>query len=231
MLQFHFYKVADLNVFSCLHRCFPLKFLRTSILKNICERLLLILTFISGETHFMPLISFYTPWKHQKTIAFLMFSEGIKKTSRKEWVTDAEIDFFIKIQVYAKQSFRYTYFWNTFLILLKLFKRKNQAATNDLVPIELNYKNCCQSTLLTVFLATSTKLKKEADKKCTWITIAGKPFLNYAWSNNVRGKINQNCVIFLTYANIFPWINFLLCQVLIKCLRLLVSIIFFKKSL
>ena len=96
-----------------------------------------------------------------------MFSEGIKKTSRKEWVTDAEIDFFIKIQVYAKQSFRYTYFSNTFLILLKLFKRKNQTATNDLVPIELNYKNCCQSTLLTVFLATSTKLKKEADKKCT----------------------------------------------------------------
>ena len=25
-------------------------------------------------THFMPLVSFYTPWKHQKTFGFLMFS-------------------------------------------------------------------------------------------------------------------------------------------------------------
>ena len=29
-------------------------------------------------TYFMPLISFYTPWKHQKTRVFLMFSEGIE---------------------------------------------------------------------------------------------------------------------------------------------------------
>ena len=30
-------------------------------------------------THFVPLISFDTPRKHQKTSGFLMFSEGIKK--------------------------------------------------------------------------------------------------------------------------------------------------------
>ena len=30
-------------------------------------------------THFMPLISFDTLWKHQKTRGFLMFSEGIKR--------------------------------------------------------------------------------------------------------------------------------------------------------
>ena len=30
-------------------------------------------------THFMPLISFDTPWKHQKTRGFLMFSVGIKR--------------------------------------------------------------------------------------------------------------------------------------------------------
>ena len=29
-------------------------------------------------THFMPLTSFDTPWKHQKTRGVLMFSEGIK---------------------------------------------------------------------------------------------------------------------------------------------------------
>ena len=30
-------------------------------------------------THFMPLVSFDTPWKHQKTFGFLMFSEAIEK--------------------------------------------------------------------------------------------------------------------------------------------------------
>ena len=30
-------------------------------------------------THFVPLISFDTPWKHQKTRSFLMFSGGIKR--------------------------------------------------------------------------------------------------------------------------------------------------------
>ena len=29
-------------------------------------------------THFRPLLLFYTPWKHQKTRGFLMFSGGIK---------------------------------------------------------------------------------------------------------------------------------------------------------
>ena len=27
----------------------------------------------------MQLVSFYTPWKHQKAPAFLMFSEGIER--------------------------------------------------------------------------------------------------------------------------------------------------------
>ena len=31
-------------------------------------------------THFMPLISFDTPWKHQKTGCLLMFSGGIKRS-------------------------------------------------------------------------------------------------------------------------------------------------------
>ena len=28
--------------------------------------------------HFMPLFSFYSPWKHEETVSFLMFSEGIE---------------------------------------------------------------------------------------------------------------------------------------------------------
>ena len=30
-------------------------------------------------THFAPLVSFYTPWKHQKTRGFLIFSGGYRK--------------------------------------------------------------------------------------------------------------------------------------------------------
>ena len=30
-------------------------------------------------THFMPQVSFNTPWKHQKTFDFLMFSGGIER--------------------------------------------------------------------------------------------------------------------------------------------------------
>ena len=37
-------------------------------------------------THFMPLVSFYAPWKHQKTFGFLMFSGGIEKDRGIKWV-------------------------------------------------------------------------------------------------------------------------------------------------
>ena len=40
----------------------------------------------SSLTHFMPLVSFYTPWKHQKTIGFLMFSAGLERDSSMKWV-------------------------------------------------------------------------------------------------------------------------------------------------
>ena len=36
-------------------------------------------------THFMPLLSLYTPWK-QKTEGFLMLSERIEETSGTKWV-------------------------------------------------------------------------------------------------------------------------------------------------
>ena len=35
--------------------------------------------FFQNLTHFMPLVFLYTPWKHQKTSAFLMFSGGIER--------------------------------------------------------------------------------------------------------------------------------------------------------
>ena len=35
--------------------------------------------YVHNWTHLMPLVSFDTPWKHQKTIGFLMFSWVIKR--------------------------------------------------------------------------------------------------------------------------------------------------------
>ena len=40
---------------------------------------LILTSFLSTLTHFMPLASFYIPWKLQKTRGFLMFSGGIEK--------------------------------------------------------------------------------------------------------------------------------------------------------
>ena len=37
-------------------------------------------------THFMRLVSFYTPWKHQKTKGFLMFSGGLERDRGMKWV-------------------------------------------------------------------------------------------------------------------------------------------------
>ena len=33
-------------------------------------------------THFMPLVSYYMPWKHEKTFGFFMFSGGVE---RNQW--------------------------------------------------------------------------------------------------------------------------------------------------
>ena len=36
-------------------------------------------------THLMPLAFFYTPWKHQKTSSYLLFSEHVEKDSDIKW--------------------------------------------------------------------------------------------------------------------------------------------------
>ena len=41
---------------------------------------------VAKLSHFMTLVSFYTPWKHQKTFGFLMFSEGIERDHGMKWV-------------------------------------------------------------------------------------------------------------------------------------------------
>ena len=37
-------------------------------------------------TYFMQLVSFYTPWKHQKTRGFLMFAGGVERDKWKQQI-------------------------------------------------------------------------------------------------------------------------------------------------
>ena len=54
-------------------------------------------------THFMLLTSFYTHWKHNKTIGFLMFSRGTEKQvvhlRRNEY--NSQFDFFVEMNIMA----------------------------------------------------------------------------------------------------------------------------------
>ena len=53
---------------------------------NIWNQSIFVSEYWKALTNFMSLVSFYTPWKHQKTEGFLMFSGGIEETSGIKWV-------------------------------------------------------------------------------------------------------------------------------------------------
>ena len=62
---------------------------------------------ISFLTYFMPLVSFYTPQKHQKTSGFLMFLEGIE---RDQWHETGQLLFYYYLtlkEVIIPCEFRY----------------------------------------------------------------------------------------------------------------------------
>ena len=57
--------------------------------RKCLTRFLLLLCFVmetAGLTHFMPLVTFYTPWTHQKTSGFLICSGGIERASDMKWI-------------------------------------------------------------------------------------------------------------------------------------------------
>ena len=55
---------------------------------------------ITKLKYFIPLISFDTPWKHQKTSGFLIFSEGIKRDSSVKWANSFLTAIFSLIRSY-----------------------------------------------------------------------------------------------------------------------------------
>ena len=128
--------------------CFSVKFaksLRTPILKNICQRLILSIKdqsscrvetsqltgkanslvgfYMSGTaafkwgnggkwttkeiSHFLPNVSFWSPWKHQKTFGFLMLSGGSKGNIWKKTVNNGG-----KLGEVVGRI--YSYFWKIF---------------------------------------------------------------------------------------------------------------------
>ena len=70
-------------------------------------------------THFKPLVSFYTPWKHQKTFGFIMFSGGIEtdqcfEMGQNIWKFSGgiELEFWLEMR-------SFTLFWKFILFLVK----------------------------------------------------------------------------------------------------------------
>ena len=51
----------------------------------------------STLSHFMPLVSFYTPWKHQKTRCFLIFLGGAERSVAWDGLIDVQT-YFLKVE-------------------------------------------------------------------------------------------------------------------------------------
>ena len=70
------------------HKGFPVNVakLKKKLILNVCKLLLLLPQNIdlNALIHFMPLFSFYTPWKYQITSGLLMFSGSIEKDQWRE---------------------------------------------------------------------------------------------------------------------------------------------------
>ena len=49
--------------------------------------------------HFIPLVSSYTPWKHQKTYGFLVFGGVQKETSDMKYVKNIGAKFLIRSKI------------------------------------------------------------------------------------------------------------------------------------
>ena len=91
---FSFLKACNFIKKKLQYRCFPensATFLKTLILKNICKRLLVKL-WPKTPVHrcsvklLLSNVTFWSPWKHQKTKDFMMFSGWSKRNIKKKWV-------------------------------------------------------------------------------------------------------------------------------------------------
>ena len=73
--------------------------------------------------YFMPLISFDTPWKHQKTKGFLIFSEGIKRDQWHEMgelILNQKVFLFTALIVFLGNYFLYCILDNSVLLYFNI---------------------------------------------------------------------------------------------------------------
>ena len=61
--------------------------------------------FFGQLTHFMPLVSFYTPWKYQKTRCFLIFSGGVERPLSVNLWSQSVFQRFLANQIWEKNVF------------------------------------------------------------------------------------------------------------------------------
>ena len=68
----------------------------------------------------MPPFSFYTPWKHQETTGFLMFSGYIERGLDMKWfnLLALKLNFFCVIQTENVHSFLIMWYWHKVIVKL-----------------------------------------------------------------------------------------------------------------
>ena len=86
----HFLKIYYVNqtikmhnivliMLTCTISCWMYSNLTMKTAKITSVDIFLVFSLLAQSTNSLSLISFYTPWKHQKTSGFLMFSGGIER--------------------------------------------------------------------------------------------------------------------------------------------------------
>ena len=140
-------------------------------------------------THFWPMFPFYTPWKHQKTKGFLVFSGGTKWEHWPNWVKQPSnlhstlfmISFFsccLDSSHCVKSVQIRSFFWTVFSrIRTEYGDLRFNSNTGKYGPEKSPY--------LDTFHAVSTKLMKllNSDRKMRWSTTSKRNRLHFFFSN------------------------------------------------
>ena len=142
----HLLKMSLMEKYNFLQWPMFLDFLNSQ--SKVCSKL----KTIKASAHFMPLVPFYTPWNHQKTRGFLMFSEeGIE---RDQW---HEMDF--------KKT--RSLVWLRWVISLKLTIKISRATTSCWA------RHICEVLCYLIPFLQFKKREKHPQRSVTFSKVAG----------------------------------------------------------
>ena len=112
------------------------------------------------STHFWPMFPFYTPWKHQKTCGFLLFSRGLKMgtLARNRLITKVNSKVSLVFQVSWKR------YWENYFVMF-LFSHSQGLGSLDYDPILILYQtvaclSCVCSISICVILSCCSTVSK-----------------------------------------------------------------------